>query len=86
MNYFSSIYPACSQAVASAKSDEPVKFFLSQIEKTIQHFITNLPFHLTPSQVSSWQQILDDLKNISNEPLSPRCRVGQTEAALLQAI
>lgn len=36
--------------------------FSKQIEETIQHFITNLPFQLTPSQVNAWQQISDDLK------------------------
>ncbi len=36
--------------------------FSKQIEETIQHFIANLPFQLTPSQVNAWQQISDDLK------------------------
>lgn len=36
--------------------------FSSQIEKTIQGFIANLPFQLTPSQVNAWQQIGEDLK------------------------
>ncbi len=36
--------------------------FSSQIEKTIQYFIANLPFQLTPSQLNAWQQISEDLK------------------------
>lgn len=59
--------------------------FSSQIEKTIQHFITNLPFHLTPSQVSSWQQILDDLKKIypMNRFLQGDVGSGKTVVAAL---